>query len=79
MTLDDLKRLVVDEANDFYFDYEGKRVGVEQIVTNSVATYTMWWGDEEKEYSDFDELLSDGFFDGRSVIDLLDVVEIEFC
>lgn len=79
MSLEDLKRLVVDEMNDFYFDYEGKRVGVEQTVQNSIATYTMWWGDDEKEYSDFDELLSDGFFDGRSVIDLLEIVEIEFC
>lgn len=79
MTLEELKRLVLDEANDVYFSYEGKRAGIEQTVADSVATYTMWWGEEVKEYSDFDELLLDGFFNGRSVADILDLVEIEFC
>lgn len=52
-----------------------KKCGVEPEVQNSVFTFTMWYGDSFKDYSDFDELLLDGFFDGKSIVDLLDIIE----
>lgn len=48
---------------------------VEPEVQDSVFTFTMWYGDSFKDYSDFDELLLDGFFDGKSIVDLLDIIE----
>lgn len=75
MTLNELKAAILENGTGIYFEFIGKKCGVEPEVQNSVFTFTMWYGDSFKDYSDFDELLLDGFFDGKSIVDLLDIIE----
>ena len=67
MTLNELKAAILENGTGIYFEFNGKKCGVEP--------FTMWYGDSFKDYSDFDELLLDGFFDGKSIVDLLDIIE----
>ncbi len=78
MTIEQLKSAVIEDANDFYFEYNGKQCGVEQTVTNSIAIYDMWYGDKLKTYTDLDVLLNDSFFDGKAIHDIIDIVDIDF-
>jgi len=78
MTIKELRQYVVDETNDFYFDYNGENCGVEQTVKDSYPTYIMWYGDKDKEFHDFNTVVSDKFFDGKSIADLIDTLEIRF-
>ena len=75
MTLNELKAAILDNGTGICFEFNGTKCGVEPVVQDSVFTFTMWYGDHFKDYSDFDELLLDGFFDGKSIVDLLDIIE----
>lgn len=77
MTLDYLKA-AVEEANDFYFTYNGRNCGVEQEVKASVPTYYAWYGDDEKQYSNLDDVFFDPFFGGMSITDLISQLDIHF-
>lgn len=78
MTVKELKHCIVNNANDLYFMYNGKNCGIEQTVRESVAIYEIWCGKETKQHQSLNELLSDKFFDGKSISELLDIVEISF-
>lgn len=80
MTLKELKQIVVDDANDFYFTFDGKRAGVEATVINYKETYTLWWGDLKKKYDSFMAVVCDPVFNDESIITLLskNKIEIEF-
>lgn len=71
MTIGKLKQLVVDEANDFYFSYKNMRAGIENTFTNGRIIYNVWWGDKEKQYSSFYDVVTDKFYDGKSIMELL--------
>lgn len=79
MTLEELRN-AVEDGNDFYFMYNGVRAGVEATVVDSVPTYDVWYGDDEAQYGDFDELVNVPFFGGPSIAELLidGAIEIEF-
>lgn len=79
MTLRGLKQ-AVEDGNDFYFTFEGKRAGIEQKVVAHQETYALWWGDLEKKYDRFMAVVCDPVFDGESIITLLNKnkIEIEF-
>lgn len=75
-----LRHSVLEDANDFYFVYKGVNCGCEQTITNSIATYVMYYGDiKEKTYSDFEDVLNDPIFDGKALTEFLDEIVIEFC
>lgn len=79
MTLRELKQ-AVEDGNDFYFTFEGKRAGIEQTVIDYQETYTLWWGDLDKKYDSFMAVVCDPVFDGESIVALLSKnrIEIEF-
>lgn len=72
MTVDYVKDAVVENFNEVYFDYNNKQCGIEPQADGFSCTYDMWYGDKLKTYSNFDELVVDPFFDGKSITDLLD-------
>ena len=80
MTLKELKEIVVDNDNDFYFTFDGKRAGVESTTANYQTTYTLWWGDLEKKYDSFMAVVCDPVFNDESIVTLLskNKIEIEF-
>lgn len=78
MTLDKLRENIVGSANEMYFEYNGKKSGVDQTITDSIPVYDVWHGDETKRYFDFDEMVNDAFFSGKSIVELLNEVEFFF-
>lgn len=79
ITLNDLKN-AVENGNDFYFMYNGARAGVECTVEDSKETFNLWYGNLDKIYDKFDDIINDKLFDNKSISDLLDAeaIEIEF-
>ena len=77
MTIANLRENIVDCANEMHFVYNGKRCGLDQEIRDSIPAYEIWCENELKMHYDFGELLQDKFFDGKSIMDLLNIVE--FC
>lgn len=79
MTIDELRENVVACANEVFFEYNGKKCGVEPTVKSGVFTFEAWCGKASKTYFSFTALLNDKFFDGKTIVELLDQVEFHFC
>ena len=75
MSADEIRHELVYEWNDVEFIYNGKRSGVTSEVHDYIPTFTMWYGNKEKEYSDIDEVMSDKFFDGKSLAEIAEIAE----
>lgn len=78
MTLEEFVRNLTEEYGTAEFEYNGKRCGVEPESPDSSTPYTMWYGDAWEDYDDIDELLSDGFFDGKSLRDIFSSIDVWF-
>ena len=57
------------------FIYNGKQSGVTSEVRDYIPTFTMWYGEKEREYSEIDEVMGDKFFDGKSLEEIAEIVE----
>ena len=73
-----LKNIILECCNDVLFVYNGKNSGVTSEVQDSIPTFQVWHGSDVKEYSDVDTLMSDKFFGGKSIDDLLNTVNFTF-
>ena len=79
MTINKLREAVIECGNDFYFDYNGKKSGVESNVKDSIFTFNAWYGEKSKIYDDFEKMINDKFYSEKSIIDLInDGIEIRF-
>ena len=76
MSIEQLKDLILSCVNDVYFIFNGRECGVSSQVNNYVPVYECWYGDKIKEYSNVDDLLGDLFFDGRSIVDIIQDLEV---
>lgn len=74
----DLKKIIMECCNDVLFVYDGKKSGITAEVQDSVPTFQAWHGSDTKDYSGVDDLMTDKFFSGKSVSDLIDVVDFAF-
>ena len=74
MNIADLKNIILDCCNDVIFTYNGKKSGVTAEVSDSVPTFQVWHGSDMKDYDDVDVLLSDKFFSGKSINDLVEKI-----
>ena len=75
MTQEELRQVICNCWNDIVFSYNAKNSGITSEVQNSTPTFQVWYGDDYKYYSDVDELMSDKFYSGKSINDLIGVVE----
>lgn len=79
MTLKELKHSLGENYSDMWFTYHGKPCGVTSTVQNYRPTFEAWCGEQEKTYHSLDDLISDTFFDGTSLVTLLrDKVQFYF-
>ena len=78
MTIAELRKNIVSCANEMYFEYNGKKCGVDQEIRDSIPTYEIWYGETLKIHTNFDKMVHDKIFDGESILDLLDVVKFNF-
>ena len=76
MKLNDLRNLLLAGYNDIDFVVNSKQSGVFSNVHNSKLSFQAWCGDQIKEYDNVDSLMIDEFFDGKSLLYLSNLVEI---
>lgn len=79
MTREKLVNNILDCGGEVVFVYNGKNCGIFFTMENRVWNFFLCYGDDSKEFHDLDLVLADKYFDGKSVEDLLDEVEFEFC
>lgn len=75
MNANELRYEIEGKVADVSFVYNGKNAGIFPEVHDSIPTYVVCFGDEEKVYSDIDEVMSDKFFDGKSLAEIAEIVE----
>ncbi|MGI3099838.1 hypothetical protein FHL06_01180 [Lactobacillus halodurans] len=78
MNIEQLKFKIIDEMCGYTFTYKGEPCGMEPIVESGVFTFGAWSGDKNKDYTDIDELMTDKFYSGKSLTELIDTVELDF-
>lgn len=78
MTIDYIKDIIAGCCNDVWFAYNGKPSGVTSEVEDSIPTFQVWHGDDIKYYSTVEEVVTDKFYSGKSIEDLVGVVEFDF-
>ena len=78
MTLVKLRRIIAECCNDVIFVYGGLESGITSEVHDYVPTFQAWHGDKTKTYSNVEELLFDGFYDGKSIADIIGEVDFKF-
>lgn len=69
---------VAECCNDVVFTYKGIRAGITSEVHDFFPTYQVWFGENTKEYSDIDNVFNDKFYDGKSIKELIGVVEFSY-
>lgn len=75
MTKAELKQIIQDCCNDVLFTYNRKGSGITSEVKDYVPTFHAWHGSDTKDYSNVDDLMTDKFFGGKSINDLIETVE----
>lgn len=76
MTIDRLKNIISGCCNDVVFFHNGKNCGIFPSVENSVPSYSVWCGEQNRVFYDVDQLLSSNFFDGSSMRDIINTISI---
>ena len=75
MTKEELRQIILDCLNEVIFTYNGQDSGITSEVQDYIPTFQVWHGNDFKYYSDVDELMSDKFYSGKSINDLLTMIE----
>lgn len=78
MTKAELKQIILGCLDDVLFTYNKKSSGITSDVKDYVPTFHVWHGSATKDYTNVDDLMSDPFFSGKSINDLIDEVEFAF-
>lgn len=80
MTLEYIKDAVLNGGNGgVYFSYNGNNAGFDTEVEDGVFTFQSWYGEDAKNYDSFEDMSQDKFFGGKSLADLIEKVDMEFC
>lgn len=72
-----MQQILQECCNNVVFIYNGKKSGITAEVKDYKPTYHVWHGSMEKAYSTVDELMSDKFFSGKSIADLIGEIDWE--
>lgn len=78
MSIDQLKFKIIDEMCGYTFTYKGEPCGMEPTVENGVFTFDAWYDDRNKNLYSIDDLMTDKFFGGKSMAQLIDDIELDF-
>lgn len=69
--LDELTEQLREAVNGIYFEIHGLKAGIETDVNNSIPTWQAWCGDKEKYYDDLEAVMTDKFYEGYSLTELV--------
>jgi hypothetical protein len=78
MKIDKFINTVDECCNDVEFSFHGKPAGITPEVEDGVKTFHVWHGENMKDYLNVQDVMDDKFFDGQSMRDIFDNVEIWF-
>lgn len=78
MSRTELKNIISECINDMIFTYNGKPSGVTATVKDYVPNFQAWHGDKVKEYSTIDQVMEDKFYSGKSIDDLMGILDFTF-
>lgn len=71
MNIVELTNIIENCVNDIVFQYNGKQCGVTSEVHNYVPTFQVWYGENTKEYSHVEDVITDKFYNDKSLAELL--------
>lgn len=77
MSADRLRQILIDCCNDVTFSVNGVSCGIFPSVDDSKATYSAWYGDQNKLFYDVDDLMSSDFFGGIALNDIASKIEYQ--
>lgn len=72
----DIREALDNCCEDVYFTYNGKMSGVTATINDSVPLYQAWHGEEVKYYPTVDAVMEDKFYGGKSILDLIGMIDI---
>lgn len=78
MNAENIKSVLSECCNDLVFVYNGKRSGVTSTAADYKTTYQVWYGNDTKEYDSIDDVMSDPFYGGKSISELIGNVNMRF-
>ena len=78
MTKEKLKKVILACCDDVIFTYNGKFSGITSEVQNYVPTFQAWHGSDTKDFTNVDDLMSDPFFSGKTISELIGEVDFTF-
>lgn len=76
MKINDFITLLDECCNDVTFSFDGKSSGIMPEVKNYQKTYHVWFGDNTKDYPSTENLMNDNFFDGRTLKEIFNKLDI---
>lgn len=77
MNKNNLKHIISECCNDIHFNYNGLDSGITSEIANYVPKFQAWHGEKTKEYKSVDDVINDKFYSGKSLIDLIGIVDFE--
>lgn len=75
MTADELRYEIAGKIEDVSFIYNGKKSGIMPQFDRMPPAFLVWYGEKEKIYSDIEKVMTDKFFDGKSLSEIAEIVE----
>lgn len=69
---------LAEGLSDLEFEYNGVQSVVELEIHDGKRTFQAWNGEEDKCYDDVEEVLSDKFYNGRSIKDIANETDFWF-
>lgn len=75
MTRSELEKTISDCCNDVSFTYNGVPSGVTSEVHDYIPTFHAWYGEKIRAYNNIEDVMSDEFYGGKSLNDLVGIVE----
>lgn len=76
--IDDIRNAMFCDGNMICFSYNGLECGADIEGGIPAFRFHAWCGSKIKYYSNFDMMINDEIFDGRSLTSLLGTIEIFF-
>lgn len=74
MTTLEVKNYIESLVSHLTFELNGKSCGVDPL---SRSRFEMWYGEDTMTAKSIDEVMNTAFFDGKSLNEIVDVVEFD--
>lgn len=77
MSNDRLTQILSDCCNDVTFSLNGINCAIFPSVVDSKASYSAWYGDDNRIFNSIDDLMGSNFFGGMILKDIVASIDIQ--